>query len=209
MRKVLVSCVLVLAAAGIAALFWSQELKYALPTPVPAHFAKRSVHEYIDVDALKGYRKNIPVYIHFFNPDCPCSRFNIQHFRHLVKTFSDSVQIFAVVPAYADVNQARVMIDDENIPVIKDIADSLAHACGVYATPQAVIIDKNQKLFYRGNYNTSRYCSVRETNFAEISLKALVAGKNSPVFDQLATKSYGCEFPTADSKSSLLMNLFQ
>ena len=44
-----------------------------------------------------------------------------------------------------------------DIPVLFD--SSLAKACGVYSTPQAVLIDNNQNLYYRGNYNRSRYCT--------------------------------------------------
>ncbi|MEM6299939.1 MAG: hypothetical protein AAF740_14720, partial [Bacteroidota bacterium] len=69
----------------------------------------------------------------------------------------------------------------------------LTESCGVYATPQAVLITPDGKLFYRGNYNVSRYCTDRSTRFAEQAIGALLAGENPPDFGELATTAYGCE----------------
>jgi Domain of unknown function (DUF6436) len=206
MRVYAVVLVLVVSFGGILYLFWSQELKYVLPTPVPANYIAKEVRQKIDLRLVPAYQKNIPVYLHFFNPDCPCSRFNLKHFNSLVKTFKDQVQVFAVIPAYADIERARDMIRNEEVVVIQDKSDSLAAACGVYSTPQAVIIDSDQKLFYRGNYNKSRYCTLKESNYAEIALNALVAGQEPPPFNQLATKSYGCELP--ENNNNNLITLF-
>jgi hypothetical protein len=58
-----------------------------------------------------------------------------------------------------------------------------------------VIIDNQKKLFYRGNYNHTRYCTLKESNYAEIALTALTRGEPPPVFNVFATQSYGCELP--------------
>jgi len=206
MRVYLVVLVLVISFSGILYLFWTQELKYVLPTPVPADYVAKEVRQKIDLRLLPEYQKNTPLYLHFFNPDCPCSRFNLKHFNSLVNTFGAQVQVFAVIPGYANVERARDMISIEGVIVIQDNSDSLALACGVYSTPQAVIIDSGQKLFYRGNYNKSRYCTLKESNYAEIALNALVAGQEPPPSNQLATKSYGCELP--ENKNNNFITLF-
>ena len=82
---------------------------------------------------------------------------------------------------------------DTRSPVYFD--ESIAKICGVYSTPQAVIIDKRQHLFYRGNYNLSRYCTNRSSNFAELALHSLISNENAFQLDSLATKAYGCELP--------------
>ena len=84
---------------------------------------------------------------------------------------------------------------DVPIPTRTDKDDQIAAACGVYATPQAAIITPDGRLFYRGNYNLSRYCTDRSTNFAEQALGALLDGKNPPDFGKNATRAYGCELP--------------
>jgi hypothetical protein len=207
MKKLIVCVVLMASLGGIACLFWSQELKYSLPTPVPANFHARAVAETIDLRELSGFSKTRPVFLHFFNPDCPCSRFNIKHFKSLVSEYGDRVQVYAVIPAYADLDRANNMIDLPEVTVLQDHADSLASACGVYSTPQAVVIDAHQKLFYRGNYNKSRYCTTKESNYAQIALQALVNGGTPPQFSALATQAYGCELPTENTTQNLLINL--
>jgi hypothetical protein len=176
-------------------LFWHQEMKFVLPTPVPVNYTPRLPAEAIDLPAVADFPENQPLYFHFFNPDCPCSRFNLKHFRSLKKQFESQVKIYAIIPAYADLEYAKEMIDDESISILQDKDDSLATACGVYATPQAVIIDNQRKLFYRGNYNRTRYCTLKESNYAEIALTALTRGEPPPVFNIFATQSYGCELP--------------
>lgn len=99
-----------------------------------------------------------------------------------------------VVPHHASVAEAKSKFGDD-MNYISDTEDRIARSCGVYSTPQAAIITASGKLYYRGNYNRSRYCTSRATNFAELSLIALLNKQPSPVFDVVATQSYGCELP--------------
>lgn len=204
MRKIAVVMVLVVSCAGIAFLFWSQELKYVLPTPVPINYRPKEVRQVINLHARPEIPLNTSLYFHFFNPDCPCSRFNLQHFNALVREFGNEVKVFAVIPVYGDFDRAVTMIDNPNVTVLQDRDDFLASACGVYATPQAVIIDSHQKLFYRGNYNKSRYCTSKESNYAEIALRALVSGQEPPPSNSLAVRSYGCELPSAEKNNTTI-----
>lgn len=194
MRKLIVVGVLLVCFGCMGFLFWQQELQYILPTPVPPNYSSLSINQQVSLPPT--FPVGEAIYFHFFNPDCPCSRFNLKHFRSLTNQFKDKVKIYAVVPAYADVQQASEMIDDNRITILQDLDDQLANACGVYSTPQAVVIDASQKLFYRGNYNRTRYCTLKESNYAEIALTALVSGENPPIFNDFATQSYGCQLPS-------------
>lgn len=194
MRKLIVVGVLLGCFGSMGFLFWQQELQYVLPTPVPADYSNVATNQQILLSP--AFPVGQALYFHFFNPDCPCSRFNQKHFRSLTNQFNDQVTIYAVIPAYADVQQAREMIDDDRVTILQDVDDRLATACGVYSTPQAVIIDSSQKLFYRGNYNKTRYCTLKESNYAEIALHALVKGEAPPTFNAFATQSYGCQLPS-------------
>jgi hypothetical protein len=82
---------------------------------------------------------------------------------------------------------------DINLPVLFDTA--IASSCGVYSTPQAVIIDTDHKLYYRGNYNRSRYCTEKKTEYARMALDSLLHHNPNVIFDQFALKAYGCELP--------------
>ncbi len=194
MRKLIVLGVLLGCFGSMGFLFWQQELQYVLPTPLPPDYSSIAINQQISLPP--SFPANQAFYLHFFNPDCPCSRFNLKHFKSLTNQFNEKVKIYAVIPAYADVQQATEMIDDNRVTILQDIDDQLASACGVYSTPQAVVLDVSQKLFYRGNYNKTRYCTLKESNYAEMALQALVKGEAPPTFNVFATQSYGCQLPS-------------
>ncbi len=170
-RVVLVLVSLFICVAGIVALFWQQELQYQIPTPLPSGYVEVPIGQTISLPT--PLRKQHAYFLHFYNPDCPCSRFNVAHLRSLIGTFHDSISIVVVVPD-ADASEKARSEFGEHVEIVEDAAGKIANSCGVYSTPQAAIIDSDQKLYYRGNYNRSRYCTVRASNFAELSLIAML-----------------------------------
>jgi hypothetical protein len=95
---------------------------------------------------------------------------------------------------YTD-GQVRARFDlPPSVPVLRDT--TLAARCGVYSTPQAVIIDAHENLFYRGNYNRARYCTDEKTSFAKMALEGLLHNDLAQSFSPLALKAYGCQLPT-------------
>lgn len=197
--------------SAIAAIFWYQESRYLLPTPVPEIYKPISVGQTISTDKITSENtwSKKPTLLHFFNPDCPCSRFNIAHFIRLVSKYSRQYNFIAVLQTEEE-NGAKEHFEDKyglHIPVIVDIDKKLAVACGVYATPQAVILDNTLKLYYRGNYNKSRYCTTKDSNFAQMAMDSLLAGNKPPVFIELATQAYGCALPDSSYKENTF-NIF-
>ena len=194
MRKGAIIIWLFILFVGIVALFWHNELVYNLPTPVPTNYKVVNLGEKIDLSSkIKPGTK--PVFLHFFNPDCPCSRFNISYVKSLVKQYSKEVT-FAIVVMSSDKDYTAQDIREKfdlNVPVLFD-AD-LAKRCGIYSTPQAVIINNDQKMYYRGNYNRSRYCTDKKTNYAQLALDSLLHQNFNPVFDPYALRAYGCQLP--------------
>ncbi|WP_375563192.1 redoxin domain-containing protein [Bernardetia sp. OM2101] len=192
----------------VFASFWWQEWQYLLPTPVPEGYQEVFVGKQISNEVLLQFsdfqsKKSIkttqkPIFLHFFSPFCPCSKFNIAHINYLVERYGNEIDFYAII--FNDSEYEMEFIDfsekyDIPIPTILDKKNTIAAACGIYATPQAAIITSEGKLFYKGNYNVSRYCNNRDTNFAEQALGALLEGKNPPDFGELADKAYGCELP--------------
>lgn len=180
--------------SGILGLFWYNDWVYQLPTPVPAHYTAVENGQKITLPQTIKVNHDKPVFIHFFNPDCPCSRFNIKHFKSLVSEYSKQVN-FVVVVLNNDRYTAEEIQNkfDINIPVSFDT--SLATSCGVYSTPQAAILKNDLQLYYRGNYNKSRYCTDKKTNYAQIALNALLKDDVGVSFDRYALTAYGCELP--------------
>lgn len=140
-----------------------------------------------------------PMLLHFFNPDCPCSKFNVEHFRTLVKMYSNRVN-FIVVPLSKKPYTVQEIqhIFHLKVPVLLDT--SLASTCGVYSTPQAVILDSDRLLYYRGNYNKTRYCTDNKSNYAMLALDSLLQQKHHRIFDQSALTAYGCKIPEIINK---------
>ena len=188
---------LLIIASGIAYLFWYHEWKYSLPTPVPVNYHAVNTGARVFIKDIPGLEQNDkPLFLHFFNPDCPCSRFNITHFKSLVKEYGTQLN-FAVVALtpkglYTDEDIKRKF--GLSIPVVFD--SSYAASCGVYSTPQAAIINTDHCLFFRGNYNKSRYCTDKKSNYAQMAIDSLLAQHQQPHFGLAATKSYGCTLPT-------------
>lgn len=195
-RKLFVITWLIIVASGIAYLFWYHEWKYSLPTPVPENYHAVNSGTRIDIKEIPGIEPNSkPLFLHFFNPDCPCSRFNMTHFKSLVKEYGRKVN-FAVVVLTKKGRYSTQDIQhkyDLDLPIVFDSA--YAAACGVYSTPQAAIINTDQRLYYRGNYNKQRYCTDKKTNYAQIAIDSLLSQKDQPLFELAATKSYGCTLP--------------
>jgi len=193
-KKLIVVTWLMLLLSAIGALFWYNEWVYHLPTPVPLNYKPvNQGHEIKLPDAL-GHYQNKPLFLHFFNPDCPCSRFNISNFKSLVKQYGSHLN-FVIIVMNNKFYTAKAIQDkfDLNVPVLFDA--SIATSCGVYSTPQAVLLDSQHKLYYRGNYNSSRYCTDEKTSYAKIAISGLLNNHTKLVFSQLALKAYGCRLP--------------
>jgi hypothetical protein len=193
MRKLILGAWLAVLLGVISLLFWYNDWKYRLPTPVPIGYNAVVSGAKIDHRLDMKRENGKPLFLHFFNPACPCSRFNFQHFKSLVNNYGDEVDFAVVIMSNkeykAEEIQNRYGI---RIPVLFDTL--IAAACGVYSTPQAAIIDKDDRLFYRGNYNSTRYCTDKKTEYARVALDALLSNKILES-DPAALIAYGCTLP--------------
>lgn len=193
MRKAVVISWIGIIVVTMAVLFWRNELVYMLPTPVPQNYVAVNSGETIDLSQYMTVSREKPQFLHFFNPSCPCSRFNMPHFKSLVTEYGYAVNFAIVVMNDRTYTEKEIQEKyDLSIPVYFD--STIAAGCGVYSTPQAVIINTDHRLHYRGNYNKSRYCTDKKTNYAQIALEAFLI-KQPAAFDAFATKAYGCQLP--------------
>jgi hypothetical protein len=196
-RKLLVAVWLMLVLSAMGALFWYNEWVYHLPTPIPENYKPVSQGKVIKLKGLLVADQSKPLFLHFFNPDCPCSRFNISNFKSLVKQYGGQVN-FMIIVMNNKLYTAKEIQDkfDLNVPVLFDA--SIATSCGVYSTPQAVLLDTGHKLYYRGNYNISRYCTDEKTSFAKIAIEGLLHDHKKIFFNQFALTAYGCRLPNCN-----------
>ena len=176
--------------AFVAAVFWFQDLRYALPTPRPVDLRAPDLGARVSAEELAqlGLPSRRPLFLHFASDDCPCSRFVVAHLRELAR------------------NQPRVhfLVVNEGpggdplelgLPELDDRDGRLAARLGVYATPQAVLLDAQGRIYYRGNYQSARYCTDPASEYARLALEDLAAGRGARDWPAAALVSYGCALP--------------
>lgn len=197
--------VLLILFGGILSVFWYQQLQYLRPTPTPLRYSPVALQTSIALPFLaENPPGEHPVFLHFYNPDCPCSRFNQDQFRSLVRKYQGQVAFYTIVQS----SEGEPLSEELGIPVVSDPDGKIADICGVYATPQAVILQADQALYYRGNYNKARYCTTRSTRFAELALQAAIKKQPLPLAIQLAGMPYGCNLPSDEVPGQSQTRLF-
>jgi thiol-disulfide isomerase/thioredoxin len=198
-KKTITIAWLLLIFSGIAYIFWYTDWKYSLPTPVPTQYHPVAPGASVDLEGKLAVPEDKPVFLHFFNPDCPCSRFNIPYFKSLARKYGDKISFAIVVLNNNEYTAKQIQAKfDVDIPVSFD--STIAAACGVYSTPQAVLLDATRHLYYRGNYNKSRYCTDTRTNYAQMAIDSLFGNVYRPGFSDFALKAYGCRLPVCTQK---------
>lgn len=190
-------------AGAIGFIFWHQEMQYWTPTPVPSNLKQVSMGDRVDINTWIKSENDKPTFLHFYNFDCPCSRFNINEFQSMYFRYRDSVNFVAVVqssdpdPKLEDKFQRLMGVA---IPTYVDTNGEIAQAMGIYSTPQAVIINTQNEVFYKGNYNAARYCTSRSTKFAEMAMEDILNGKEAPRFaETYIDLPYGCLIPAYEN----------
>lgn len=203
-RTARVRCVAA-AACGLVGLaivgssFWRLDLRYALPTPVPNDHSPVAAGAPVALPNELQRRvanSDRPTLLHFYNPACPCSRFNLDHVRGLAKRFEREANFIAVLECEPeDAAQGVDALSEPFGHTMFDPDGSIAALVGVYSTPQAAILTPEGRLYWRGNYNVSRYCANPESEFARIALERVCAGSDAPAPDARAQTAWGCPLP--------------
>ncbi|MEH0157451.1 hypothetical protein V6R21_25320 [Limibacter armeniacum] len=202
MKKLLVLVLLVVQGCIVATIFWEQEYKYVQPTPIPENHREVEVGSNIDFSHTALASISTPLFIHYFNDECPCSRFNLKHFRSIYNKHKNDLNFVVVVEDGKDPTTIAEAFP-EGIHIITDTPDAkIALVCGIYATPQAVIIDQQHQLYYKGNFNKARYCTQPTSNYAQQAVEDFIGGKPAPFFGWSAVQAYGCSLSVYDSSNS-------
>ena len=181
---------------AMGVVFWQRDLFYSLPTPRPAGLVQPPLGQRValprelrDVAPAPGR----PLLLDFYNADCPCSRFNRDHVRALLDRFARDVTFVAVVET-AGASEDGPVDSGIAMPHVVDRGAAIAKSLGVYSTPQAVLLEGDGRLVYRGNYNTSRYCTEPRTQFVRIALENVLQRRVAAAEPE-AGVAYGCALP--------------
>lgn len=166
--------------SGVLYLFYQAEIKDSLPTPIPSGYVKKEFG--IKLNDTTNKRLKL---IHFFNPNCPCSRFNLKHVEKIVSKYASEIEILAYsTDSSTSINFPIQIKYDKNARMAKNY--------GVYSTPQAVLLNQNGKLLFRGNYNKSRFCGNSKSEFVVQAIENALKQNNTFEIMQKSGKPYGC-----------------
>lgn len=196
MVKAAAIAIIILLFGAVWGIFINFEKQYEEPTPVPNNYQEIPLLSDVRLSFLK--KNNKPTLIHFFNPNCSYSIFNLEDFKFLSRKYESTINfVVAIHLKEAETYDLNTIKSDfgNTVQIINDSSKEIAEKVGVYATPQAVIINENSQIYYRGNYNKARFCTSKPTNFVELSLMAVLNKQDLPIFDEKATIPYGCVLP--------------
>lgn len=203
---VAVSSLLFVGVAGMA--FWWENRANSLPTPIPEGIvfpdAGAKIRLPAGLEASEGSQRL--VLVNFFNPDCPCSRFNAAHVRELAERFGAEVRFVPVMAEGSGEEGAARWLEWFGLPAspVRDRNGAIAKALGVYSTPQAVLLESTgsargeARLLYRGNYNRSRFERSAGTEYVRLSIEASLSHRQVTSPPEAAL-SYGCPIPRRSS----------
>lgn len=135
--------------------------------------------------------------LHFWDPDCPCSRFNQVHVRELIEQNRDQdLRIVIVVHTRNRANAERVRRQargtfGDDVTVWIDTGELSA---SIPSSPAAAIVSASAELAYFGPYSLGAVCLQGQGDFVESVLARLEQGQNPRFLNTMAVGCF-CDWP--------------
>lgn len=188
----------VLAFSFVLWVFYEQEVKYALPTPIPENFIDVEIGETIQDEKVQALVNHSSTLFHFYSFECSCSRFNMEQFQKIVKKYGGAITIKVILQSddTRDITRFKEKYDMD-VAVVLDHDGSISDLLGIYSTPQAVILNEASTIYFKGNYNKARFCTKSQTQYTEIALNYYLKGEKMPesILKEMSMP-YGCSLPS-------------
>jgi peroxiredoxin len=195
----LLACLIVFAVAAVAS---SGRMPGADIPAAPAIGATIADFTLPDVDgkdqslkSLKG--KNGSVLI-FVAVQCPVSNAYNERMEKLSQDFkSRGISVIGVnsnVSEAADEIKAHAIANKLTFPILKDPGNKIADRLGASRTPEAYVLDANNKLVYHGRIDNSRDAAGVNSSELRDALEALLNGK--PI-EKTTAMAFGCTIKRA------------
>lgn len=201
MKKVHVSLLSMLLVFGLAAMV-NGGVFSEIPAP-PAIGATIEDFTLPDADgkeqSLKSLRgKNGSVLI-FVSVQCPVSNAYNERMEKLAQDFKARgitvIGINSNVTEAADSVKSHAASHNLTFPILKDPGNKIADRLGATKTPEAYVLDGNNKLVYHGRIDNSREASGVNSSELRDALESLLAGK--PI-EKTTAMAFGCTIKRAE-----------
>ncbi len=132
-----------------------------------------------------------PVVLHFWDPDCACSRFNNRHVRELIATYEPKGFRFMIVPRTNSAEQEQALREKAKrefgaveVVFIQDAQ------LDIPSSPAVLVLNRGLNLTYFGPYSNSAICSARTGRLVEAILDDIVQGREPA--PKVSTLAHGC-----------------
>lgn len=128
--------------------------------------------------------------LHFWDPDCACSRFNEAHVEQITASYAAMGVRFLVVDRRASPAQGPDLYDAFGQHVERYAAPlQPLEQLAIPASPAAAVFDREGRLAYFGPYSEGAACLTGNGDFVEQVLDKLLAGERP---QQINTAAFGC-----------------
>ncbi len=128
----------------------------------------------------------------FLSAECPVSNEYVPRLNALARDYQGKVNFFGVNSNWNESpTQVRKHASEYQLgfPVYKDPNNAVADALGITWTPQAVVLDRGQKLQYRGRIDDSQKIARVTRSDLRAAMDAVLAGRPAPAAE---TQAFGC-----------------
>lgn len=147
--------------------------------------------------SLTTVQKPVSV-VHFWNPDCPCNRFNEVHVKKIMSDYGAKNVQFTIVVNGKN-NEQRKLREVEarkifNHDAVVNIQSDWEQDNGPPSSPAAGVLNEQGELVYFGPYSLGANCSPDKGKFVETILDRL-KDKSRRQKKQLNTLAVGCFCP--------------
>lgn len=132
-----------------------------------------------------------PTVLHFWDPDCPCSRFNQSHVRQLAEHYRAAGVRFLVLDRRTAAPLDPQRLEASFGPDVAAFAgrELVAGELAIPASPAAAVFDGTGRLAYFGPYSEGAACLAGNGDFVERTLDKLLAGERPR---EMNTTAFGC-----------------
>lgn len=150
-------------------------------------------------DHVSNEKKEAISVIHFWNPDCPCNRFNEVHVKKIITDYAEKNVNFTIVVSGSsekERNQRQALAEKIfNHSAVKEIRSDWPMHKGPPSSPAVAVLNRRGELVYFGPYSLGARCAPDKGKFVESVLDGLYASKKSADKKQLNTLAVGCFCP--------------
>lgn len=136
--------------------------------------------------------------VHFWNPDCPCNRFNEVHVKKIISDYADKNVRFTIVVSGNSAEQRKLREERArkifSHQAVKNFRSDWPMDKGPPSSPAVGVINSVGELVYFGPYSLGANCAPDKGKFVEKVLDHL-KNKKQAQKKQLNTLAVGCFCP--------------